>query len=193
MPTNLVKNGKKCNEWKYTHMKHTFKIVLIDKLKDVHFKRHIFFLLNCYIHLWYKFTANEQWKEFLNLLGLSTKSPTIHIKVFSFKAEVRWTFPVPLLISYIVLKILACTLNQNKQTKNTTVVCGLTRRNKAIIIHSSYVNSENIKCKYLINTNVSLANYLVIKSLYIVIQKTIAFLFTCNKLLKIIIFERDNL
>ena len=69
----------------------------------------------------------------------------------------------------------------------------MTRRNKAIIIHSSYVNSENIKCKYLINTNVSLANYLVIKSLYIVIQKTIAFLFTWNKLLKIIIFERDNL
>lgn len=82
---------------------------------------------------------------------------------------------------------------KSKQTKNTTIVCGLTRRNKAIIIHSSYVNSENMKCKYLINTNVSLANYLVIKSLYIVIQKTIAFLFTCNKLLKIIIFERDNL
>lgn len=82
---------------------------------------------------------------------------------------------------------------KSKQTKNTTIVCGLTRRNKAIIIHSSYVNSENMKCKYLINTNVSLANYLVIKSLYIVIQKTIAFLFTWNKLLKIIIFERDNL
>lgn len=82
---------------------------------------------------------------------------------------------------------------KSKQTKNTTVVCGLTRRNKAIIIHISYVNSENIKCKYLINTNVSLANYLAIKSLYIVIEKIIAFLFTSNKLLKIIIFESGNL
>lgn len=97
--------------------------MLIDKLKDVHFKRQIFFLLNFYIHLWYKFTANEHWKEFLNLLGLSTKKalPYTLVKVFSFKAEVRWTCPVPLVISYIVLKILACTLNQNKQTKNTTI------------------------------------------------------------------------
>lgn len=79
-----------------------------------------------------------------------------------------------------------------KTSKITTVVYRFIRRNRAFIIHSSYVKLENTNSIDNIKIKVILANYLAMKSLCIVIQKIIAFLFTSDKVLEIIIFKRYN-